>query len=111
METIHGWIGKQPRSYTLAMMLRIPYPSPWRSGKRVWGSDNRLLSVRLGHKEGAAVEGVGVRTVISPPLHGSGFILPPRPQHYLMSCILLVWAQSRRLFRALTLPDTVFYLV
>lgn len=63
METIHGWIGKQPCSYTLAMMLRIPCPSPWRL--EGWGgSDNRLLSVRLGHKESASVDAVGVRTVI-----------------------------------------------
>ena len=72
-------------------------------------SDNRLLSVRRGHKESAAVKGVGVRIVISPPPHGSGFILPPRPQRNLISCISLVWAQPRRLFRALTLPKKDCY--
>lgn len=86
MEAIQGWIGKQPRTYT---------PSLW-----CWGSpatpleirgepDNRLLSVRHGRKERAAVKaGVRLYTLISPPPHASGFIScsPLHPEHNMMPC-------------------------
>lgn len=74
MQTIHRWIwwgGGRPLSCTPWLWCRgSPAPPLEIRG----GSDNRLLSVRHGHKERAAV-GAGVRfyTAISPPPHGSGF--------------------------------------
>lgn len=85
METIHRWIeGVAPLLYTLAVILRIPCPSPGDQENLIIGC---YLCVTAPGTEQRWKAGVRLYTVISPPPHGSGFILGSllNPKHNMMS--------------------------
>lgn len=97
-------LGEQPRSHTWPRRRGSPGPSLGMRG----GSDNRLLSVRHGHKErAAAAAGVplwSVRLLMAQALSHA-----PSWNPNTTSCRVLLWAQHRRVGAALAAQHLIFF--